>query len=126
MREAAAHVSLHVLQCVFWTQYLHSFFLPVVWTDAGWKTGLRQVSGDGSVCFCVIVCVCVCVYVCVCVGGECSSPMKNTQSMKIERNPMRDPAVLYSACAHRHRGAHRQTEMHTDLQQGHCRCQSVG
>lgn len=63
-----------------------------------WKTGLKQVLG-------------VCVYV----GGKCSSPppKKNTQQMKIERSPARDPAVLYSSCT----GTHTHTQMYTSTKQ---------
>lgn len=47
---------------------------------------------------------------CVCVWEANVLPLSKASSkMKIEHNPMRDPAVLYSACTHRHRSTHRQT-----------------
>lgn len=68
------------------------FLAAAVWTDAGWKTGLRQVLS-------------VCVFLCVWEANVAPLP-KNTQQMKIARSPMRSPPV-------RHARANTRTHAHT-------------
>lgn len=100
-REVSAHASAACYPCVLQADMALIFFFFWCLLFGQMLVENRVEAGVGSVCLC---------------GRQMfflseKNDKKNTQQMKIERSPTRDPAVLYSACTgtHTHTRTHRCT-----------------